>query len=84
MGRSVTETILYILRHHPVAAGAEVGAPAAAAAEAKGIGIYTSRKRAEDAIARLRSQPGFRDWPNGFRIQMVGLDEDLWPSGFLP
>lgn len=84
MGRRVNESILYILRHHAVAAGADVGALTGAAADAKDIGIYTNRKRAEEAIARLRAQPGFRDWPGGFRIQMVGLDEDLWPKGFLP
>jgi len=74
-------TILHVLRHYAVAAGADDAALAAAALDAREIGIYSSRARAEEAIARLRAQPGFRDWPDGFRIQPVGLDDDLWPDG---
>ena len=35
---------------------------------AKGIGLYSSLANAEAAVAHRRRQPGFRDWPQGFRI----------------
>jgi hypothetical protein len=40
------------------------------------IGVYSSLERAEQAIARLRQRPGFRDYPDGFRIDGRLLDED--------
>jgi hypothetical protein len=42
----------------------------------KGIGIYPSREEADAALERVRDQPGFRDWPDGFRIFTVMLDRD--------
>ena len=35
---------------------------------AKGIGMFSSPTNAEAAIVHRRRQPGFRDWPQGFRI----------------
>jgi hypothetical protein len=84
VGCNVKRTILYLLSHHEVAGGGDDAAMEAAAADARAIGIYTSRARADEAVARLREQPGFRDWPAGFRILEVGMDEDLWPDGFVP
>ena len=49
-----------------------------------GIGVYSSPVLAEAAIVRLRGQPGFRDWPDAFRILEYGLDEDAFPDGFSP
>ena len=87
MGRGVSRTMLYLLWHYAVGAGAvgagaDAAALAAASADAKGIGIYTSRAGAQAAIARVRGQPGFRDWPDGFRILEYWLDEDAFPDGF--
>jgi hypothetical protein len=50
--------------------------------ESKLIGIYSSQEKAQHAIARLRSQPGFRDYPNGFIIDQATLDTDDWKEGF--
>ena len=50
----------------------------------KMIGIYTTKQRAAAAVARLRDKPGFRDWPEGFRIFGNRLDEDSWEEGFIP
>jgi hypothetical protein len=50
----------------------------------KDIGIYSSRTKAEAAIERLRKMPGFRDFPNGFRIWETTLDvEEAWAEGFI-
>jgi homoserine kinase type II len=52
------------------------------------IGIYRTREAAEAAVARLKSQPGFRDNPgivedgSGFYIDRYKLDQDNWSEGF--
>ena len=51
--------------------------------DAKLIGVYRSRSSAEQAIARLSSQPGFRDYPAGFEIGKYELDRDHWEEGFV-
>jgi hypothetical protein len=50
---------------------------------AKDIGIYSSEATAAAAIERLRDLPGFRNWPNGFRIMRTRLDVDQWRSGLM-
>lgn len=50
--------------------------------EVKLIGVYRSRQDAEAAIARVRDQPGFRDWPEGFSVDAYRLGEDEWADGF--
>jgi len=58
------------------------------------IGAYRSLEAAHAAIERLRSQPGFRDFPrlldplvdtgqSGFYIDEYELDNDHWPEGFV-
>jgi homoserine kinase type II len=44
--------------------------------DVKLIGIYSSRENAEAAVARLRSQPGFRDLPQGFSVEAYEVDRD--------
>lgn len=48
------------------------------------VGVYSSMENAEAAIARLRSLPGFREWPGGFRNFDAWLDHDSWTEGFAP
>lgn len=47
------------------------------------IGIYETEGDAMDAIARLRDQPGFRDFPAGFNIYPVRLGLTGWTEGFV-
>jgi len=58
------------------------------------IGAYRSLEDARAAIERLRSQPGFCDFPRllnplvddeeeGFYIDEFDLDKDYWPQGFV-
>ena len=46
------------------------------------IGIYATEADAEEAIGRLRDQPGFRDFPEGFNIYPVTLGTTGWQEGF--
>jgi hypothetical protein len=50
--------------------------------EVKLIGVYSTRSDAEAAVARSCSQPGFRNWPDGFSIDEYKLGEDHWTEGF--
>ena len=48
------------------------------------IGIYSSEEKARQAIGRMRQLPGFRDWPDGFRVfhYCAPLDDTSWTEGF--
>ena len=50
--------------------------------EVKIIGVYSTNSDAEDAIARLSKQPGFRDFPEHFQIWEMELGLDCWKEGF--
>jgi hypothetical protein len=43
---------------------------------ATAIGVYSSLARAEQAAARLRERPGFRDYPDGFDLSAMRVDVD--------
>ncbi len=47
------------------------------------IGVYRTERAAEEAISRVRDQPGFKDYPQGLQIHPRRLDEDSWSSGFV-
>ncbi|AKT43472.1 DUF7336 domain-containing protein [Chondromyces crocatus] len=51
--------------------------------ETKMIGVYSSKEKAEMAITRLITQPGFRDYKDCFNISKTTLDEDHWTEGFI-
>lgn len=51
--------------------------------KAKMIGVYATEADAQAAITRLREQPGFRDWPDGFTIDPYELGVDHWIEGFV-
>ncbi len=69
-------TIIYSLRHEYETANGED--------EIKEIGLYSTRQRAEEAIARLREKPGFCDRPEDFVILESVLDGDEgWSEGFI-
>jgi hypothetical protein len=46
------------------------------------IGVYRTEDAAKAAIVRLKNQPGFRDYPQGFNIYENILDKDHWEEGF--
>jgi len=48
------------------------------------VGVYSTKKKAEEAIERLKPKPGFRDWPGGFRIAYSNVDcIGAWEEGFI-
>ena len=68
------KTPLYLLWHtYEEESGAE---------ESKLIGVYSSEERAKEALEKVRIQPGFRDYPDGFEIYEDELDMTDWREGF--
>jgi hypothetical protein len=51
--------------------------------DVKFIGAYSSQAAAHAAVARLRTQPGFCDYPDDFSIDEYEIDKDYWAEGFI-
>jgi len=51
--------------------------------DVKFIGAYSSERSALAAIKRLRTQPGFRDYPTDFTVDEYEIDKDHWTEGFV-
>lgn len=51
--------------------------------ETKFIGVYSSVEKANEAIERLKVQPGFCAHPDGFSINKCTIDRDGWTEGFI-
>ncbi len=66
------------VRHFKVYADTAPPAPQSA----KGIGLFSTLANAEAAVAHRRRQPGFRDWPQGFRIFRRRLGVAFGLDGF--
>ena len=47
------------------------------------IGVYESETAAAGAIERLRTKPGFVDYPQGFQVHSRELGQDSWTEGFV-
>jgi hypothetical protein len=50
--------------------------------DVKLIGIYSTENSAARAVNRLKDQPGFRDYPDGFKTDPYDVDKDHWAEGF--
>ena len=46
------------------------------------VGVYETREEADAAMMRIRTKPGFRNWPDGFTVDEYALGEDHWTEGF--
>ena len=46
------------------------------------IGVFSTEAEAQAAIEQLKSQSGFKDYPNGFHIDAYPLNQINWSSGF--
>lgn len=67
--------IAYVLQHsRKIACGCN---------EVKFIGVYSSNSEAASTIKKLASQPGFRDYPDGFHIDGYEINKDHWQEGFV-
>ena len=49
----------------------------------KFIGAYSTEDKAKEAIERLKTQVGFKEYPNDFQIHPCILDETGWEEGFV-
>jgi homoserine kinase type II len=47
------------------------------------VGVYESQDEADAAVLRLRDQPGFSDFPQGFKSVAYELNKDHWTKGFV-
>ena len=47
------------------------------------IGVYRTEQRAREAIERVKDQPGFREYPQGFVVSEYELGRDHWTQGFV-
>ena len=47
------------------------------------IGIYSSKKNAEEAISQLVCVSGFKDTPDGFHVDEYELDQTQWLDGYV-
>ncbi|WP_405177647.1 hypothetical protein OG225_25665 [Nocardia sp. NBC_01377] len=46
------------------------------------IGLYSTELAAEQAVARMKDLPGFRDRPDSFNIDRYTVGKDHWAEGF--
>lgn len=51
--------------------------------DAKLIGIFSTRAKAEAALENVRDQPGFRSTPEGFSIDEHLVDRMGWTEGYM-
>jgi len=51
--------------------------------EIKFIGVYSTKREAENAIERLSKQNGFKDRIEGFTIDEYEINKDYWTEGFV-
>ena len=51
--------------------------------DAKLLGVYSTRERAEERQEQARKLEGFRDAPDGFLIDECPVDRDQWPEGYI-
>lgn len=56
----------------------------ASGVDVKVIGVYATKKDADEAIVRLTAQPGFREFPKEFTVDQYKIGEDHWTEGFIP
>lgn len=48
----------------------------------KTIGLFSPAEKADEAIERLKSKPGFRDYPESFNVGGYEIDKVFWMEGF--
>jgi hypothetical protein len=51
--------------------------------QGKIVGIYSTIEKARAAIIRSRDLPGFKDFPEQWRIYRRTLNRDSWSNGFV-
>ncbi|NGM22632.1 hypothetical protein G3576_21645 [Roseomonas stagni] len=73
----------WILLHYEIAADVDETEIDETILSERVAGFYSSEEQGQAAIQRLRLKPGFRDWPDGFRLFPIELDRAWWNEGFV-
>jgi homoserine kinase type II len=47
------------------------------------IGVYSTEQRAQEAVERLKKQPGFCDTPEAFFVEGYEVNQDNWTEGYV-
>jgi len=50
--------------------------------EAKLIGVFSTKEKAEQIVKQYKKLPGFKDFPDNFYINKYELDVSEWKEGF--
>ena len=50
--------------------------------DVKLLGVYSTVALAQQRVALVKMEPGFRDHPEDLEVAEYGLDEDAWLDGF--
>ncbi len=66
---------VYVLQHTRVKRDGEE--------ENKALGVYSSRRMAQQAIEFYLTLPGFRRYVKGFYIEKTALNKREWTEGFV-
>lgn len=46
------------------------------------LGVYSTRKKANEALEKFKNEPKFKDHPADFNIDKYAIDEPEWKEGF--
>lgn len=46
------------------------------------LGVYSTRKKAEEALEKFKKNKKFKDHPNDFNIDTYEVDKTFWEEGF--
>ncbi|WP_203073402.1 hypothetical protein [Falsiroseomonas ponticola] len=79
----MTPQPVWILLHYEIAADVDEAEEDETILSERVVGYYSSQERGEAAIQRMRSKPGFRDWPDGFRLYPTAPNREVWSDGFV-
>jgi len=47
------------------------------------LGVFSSESKAKEMIEKYKKMPGFRNYPDGFSVDMYILDKAEWTEGFV-
>jgi hypothetical protein len=75
-GKAALPPILFDLRHFKIDSNDRTLAPGYF-----DCGVYASPEAAQAAAAARAGKEGFRDYPEGFRVLAITVDQDRWPQG---
>ena len=50
---------------------------------AKLLGAFSTREKADERVAAALGEDGFRDWPEGFIVDEYKIHQATWVGGFV-